>query len=209
MSGFSIRVSPSFPVCVDCLFLRSPSRVPYRTELVTLDINISDKNRPLYPISIVTITKIGALYRSVPLTGTHRSLIFCGDPRMPAKNRGPTNDPTGTQGCVCLLNIFTAGPITKLFAVVDPCFALLGNLAQKFGPFETRTCFAQCFAQHSVAARRGDDACVSDAALRLSLLQPQHPAQEPRRRGNSNFSRWRELRDGLRCYGHYSKRRHD
>jgi hypothetical protein len=31
-------------------------------------------------------------------TGTHRSLIFCGDPRMPAKNRGPTNDPTGTQG---------------------------------------------------------------------------------------------------------------
>ena len=30
-------------------------------------------------------------------TGTHRSLIFCRDPQMPAKNRGPTNYPTGTQ----------------------------------------------------------------------------------------------------------------
>ena len=28
------RFTPVLPVCVDCLFLRSPSRVPYRTELI-------------------------------------------------------------------------------------------------------------------------------------------------------------------------------
>ena len=36
-------------------------------------------------------------------TGTHRCLIFCGDPRMPAKNRGPTVDPTGTHQSINLL----------------------------------------------------------------------------------------------------------
>ncbi len=42
------------------------SRRGRATRVVTLDIGIGDRNRPV-PISIVTITKIGALYRSVPL----------------------------------------------------------------------------------------------------------------------------------------------
>jgi len=30
--------------------------------------------------------------------GGNRGSPFCGDPRLPPKNRGPTVDPTGTQG---------------------------------------------------------------------------------------------------------------